>query len=189
VNFSSSSAARVLRDVVGSALDRFSRYAVSAVCVSVLAFMVVGAVGASSAVAALAPGYGPLGESGDPGISNVTGAGDVAVDEVTGNILFGDPGNDRVFVMAPDLTTGSTAVASVLSQFSVVAPGGIAVDQLTHAVYVNEGVSSIGTPGGLADRAVRLRRRPDTDLHGGSEFCESDLAALRWTVGGGPGDA
>jgi hypothetical protein len=129
-------------------MSRFSRHTISVVGVSVIAFVFSGAVGASSAVAALAPGYGPLGESADPGISNIGGAGDVAVDDATGNVLFGDPYNDRVFVMAADLAPGSTAVASVLAQFTVVAPGGIAVDQSTHAVYVNEGVSSIGTPGG-----------------------------------------
>jgi hypothetical protein len=129
-------------------MSRFSRHTISVVGVSVIAFVFSGAVGASSAVAALAPGYGPLGESGDPGISNIGGAGDVAVDDATANVLFADPYNDRVFVMAPDLTPGSTAVASVLTQFNVVAPGGIAIDQSTHAVYVNEGVSSIGTPGG-----------------------------------------
>jgi hypothetical protein len=141
VNFSSSSAARVLRAVVGSALDRFSRQAILAVCVSAVAVVAVaGTVGASSALAALAPGFGPVGFGVDPGFSGGVGPGQVAVDDVTGNVLAADPGNSRVFVLAPDVSPGGTATA--LTQFAVPSAYGVAVDQSTHAVYVSEGPPS-----------------------------------------------
>jgi hypothetical protein len=107
-----------------------------------LAFMVVGlAVGAAPAGAALAPGYGLIG-SFDPGFS-VAGPGQVAVDDATGNILVANPSNQllpaeaKVIVLAPDLSPGGTA--STLTEFAVTAPVGLAIDQLTHALYISEG--------------------------------------------------
>jgi hypothetical protein len=97
--------------------------------------LIVFAAFAPAASAALAPGYGPIGGF-DPGISSSTGPRDIAVDDATGNVLLADIGNSRVLVLAPDLSPGGTG--SLLTEFSVPHPAGVAVDQSTHAVYVSE---------------------------------------------------
>jgi hypothetical protein len=96
--------------------------------------------GVPSARAALVPGFGPVGFGVDPGFNGGVGPGQVAVDDLTGNVLAADPGNAQVFVLAPDVSPGGTA--SVLTQFAVPSAFGVAVDQSTHAVYVSEGPPS-----------------------------------------------
>jgi hypothetical protein len=96
--------------------------------------------GVSSASAALAPGYGPVGFGINPGFDGDVGPGQVAVDDATGNIFTADPGHSKVFVLAPDVSPGATA--TVLTQFAAPSPYGVAVDQSTHAVYVTEGPPS-----------------------------------------------
>jgi hypothetical protein len=110
-------------------------------------------VGVAPAGAALAPGYGsvgPVGTGFDPGFGALAGGGDpgqVAVDDVTGNILAADPADNRVLVSAADTAPG--AVATSLAEFAAVAPFGVAVDQASHAVYVSE-----GAPMGKVERFV-----------------------------------
>jgi hypothetical protein len=104
--------------------------------VALVAMLMASAGLASSAGAALAPGYGPVGSGFNPGYTG-NDAGQVAVDDATGNILTTDTAGARVIVLAPDVSPGATA--SALTEFAVLAPFGIAVDQSTHAVYVSEG--------------------------------------------------
>jgi hypothetical protein len=104
--------------------------------VALVAMLMASAGLASSAGAALAPGYGPVGSGFNPGYTG-NDAGQVAVDDATGNILTTDTAGARVIVLAPDVSPGATA--SALTAFAALAPFGIAVDQSTHAVYVSEG--------------------------------------------------
>jgi hypothetical protein len=73
--------------------------------------------------------------------------GQVAVDDVTGNILAADPADNRVLVSAAGTAPG--VVATSLGEFAAVAPFGVAVDQASHAVYVSEGL-----PMGKVERFV-----------------------------------
>jgi hypothetical protein len=112
------------------------RHPLSLLCGVVLAGCVLIALGAADARAATSySSSGGFGSAGS-GLGQFNGPSKVAVDDATGNVLVVDRDNGRVNVFGPG--GGSAAALTDFGTGDLSSPTGIAVDQVSHAVYVSD---------------------------------------------------